>query len=207
MEQQPMMLVPMPMMYYWQPPPPSLPQEAPPEVTTGSLKVPQEECEARLVNHAEEELYYQLAEAYEHPSVWRCIEEKLWVRCTPLQMMESCYVEKAGDYALWGGASEDFERVLSCFPYGFVQFDLSNMEARVISQDQAWAALHALKFALRHLRAYPSLIGFVGFEDGRRCFLEAAWNDGKKSPVKDRLEQELILAVVRTRRQTPVSFW
>ena len=71
MEQQPMMLVPMPMMYHWQPPPSSLPQEAPPEVTTGPLKIPQEECEARVVNHAEEELYYQLAEASKRVAMHR----------------------------------------------------------------------------------------------------------------------------------------
>ena len=123
--------------------------------------------------------------------------------------MESCYTEnECGEYALWGNAIADFERVLSCFTFGFVYFDLSSMEARVVSQDQAWATLRGLKFALRHLRAYPSLIGFLAFETGRRCFLEAAWTDAKKVPVKDPLlEQELVLAVVRTRRQTPISFW
>ena len=80
------------------------------------------------------------------------------------------------------------------------------MEARVISAEQAWTSLHGLKVALRHLRAYPKLIGFVSIDDGRRCFLEAAWNDEKKRPVKNHLEEDLLMAIVRG-RQTPVTFW
>ena len=165
----PMMLVPMtPLCYYY--PPPCAPQETsvPPELTPAVPRkcAPEEDRESRTVP-AEEEVYHILAEAYDHPRRWRCLEERLWVRATPLQTMESCYTEnEGGEYALWGNAIADFERVLSCFTFGFVYFDLSSMEARVVSQDQTWATLRGLKFALRHLRAYPSLIGFVAFETG-----------------------------------------
>ena len=205
----PMIMVPMPWCYYY--PPPCVPQETsvPPELTPVLPRrcAPEEDRESRTTP-AEEEVHRLLNEAYGHPGMWRCLEERLWVRATPLQTMESCYAEhESGEYVIWGSAIDDFERVLSCFSFGFVYFDLVGMEARVISQDQAWATLQGLKFALRHLRAYPALIGFVALETGRRCFLEAAWTDAKKVPVKDRLEQELVLAVVRTRRQTPISFW
>ncbi len=59
---------------------------------------------------------------------------------------------------------------------------------------------------LRHLRAYPKLIGFVSVDDGRRCFLEAAWTDDKKRSVKSHLEEDLVMAIVRG-RQMPVVFW
>ena len=211
MQQPPMMLVPMPMMYYWPPPPPSLPQEAPPEVTTVPQKAsPEEVCDDRCndtVTHAEDEVYYQLVDCYEHPGLWRFVEEGLWIRSTTLSTLESCYVENAtGDHSLWGSAVADFERALPRFSHGFVHFSLTDMEARVISSEQAWASLHGLKVALRHLRAYPKLIGLVSIDDGRKCFLEAAWNDEKKRPVKSHLEEDLLMAIVRGRK-TPLTFW
>ena len=105
MQQPPMMLVPMPMMYYWPPPPPSLPKEAPPEVTTvPQTASPEEVSDDRsngTVNHVEDEVYYQLVDCYEHPSLWRFVEEGLWIRSTTLSTLESCCVENAtGDHCL-----------------------------------------------------------------------------------------------------------
>ena len=209
--QSPMMFaVPMPMCYYW--PPQHMPQEAayPPEVTQPHCKQsPEEEvCEARRgeVNHAEDEIYYQLVDSYEHPNLWRFVEEGLWVRATTLPMVEACYVEKTGDHCRWGSSTEDFERALDRFSYGFVHFQLTDMEARVISADQAWNTLHGLRVAMRHLRAHPKLIGFASIDDGRRAFLEAAWNDDKKRPTKSHLEDDLVMAIVRDRKM-PVTFW
>ena len=215
MMQAPMMLaVPMPMCYYWAPP--HAPQEAayPPEVTTAPQhrkESPEEEvCEDRggeVVNHVEDEVYYQLVDSYDHPGLWRFVEEGLWVRSTTLPTLEACYVEKtAGDQCMWGSSIADFERALPRFSHGFVHFHLAEMEARVISADQAWASLYGLKVALRHLRAHPKLIGFVSVDDGRRCFLEAAWTDDKKRSVKSHLEEDLVMAIVRG-RQMPVTFW
>ena len=109
----PMMLVPMtPLCYYY--PPPCAPQETsvPPELTPVVPRkcAPEEDRESRIVPAEGEEVYHILAEAYDHPRRWRCLEERLWVRATPLQTMESCYTEnECGEYALWGNAIADFE--------------------------------------------------------------------------------------------------
>ena len=144
----PMMLVPMaPLCYYYTPL--CAPQEisVPPELTPVVPRkcAPEEDRESRTVPAEEEEVYHILAEAYDHPRRWRCLEERLWVRATPLQTMESCYTEsEGGDYALWGNAIADFERVFSWFSLGCVYFHLAGMEARVISQDQACATLEVV---------------------------------------------------------------
>ena len=148
MMQAPMMLaVPMPMCYYWAPP--HGPQEAayPPEVTTAPphrKESPEEEvCEDRsgeVVNHVEDEVYYQLVDSYEHPGLWRFVEEGLWVRSTTLPTLEACYVEKtAGDQCMWGSSVADFERALPRFSHGFVHFHLAEMEALQAEHEAAEA--------------------------------------------------------------------
>ena len=104
----------------------------------------------------DDEVYYNLLEGYDKPGTWQLVEEGLYVRCTMLPTLERCYVEKGdGDYALWGEATSDMELVLQDFSYGFVRFDMKEMEARIIDTKQGTKALGGLKFALRELRTYP----------------------------------------------------
>ena len=59
--------------------------------------------------------------------------------------------------------------------------------------------------ALRELRTYPKLIGFVCIEDGRKCFFEA---DDNKEEIKHRLEDELLLPIVHCKKaQAQITFW
>ena len=147
-----------------------------------------------------------ILEAYEHPGAWGVLEEGLCVRATKLPTIENCYVEKAdGDYATWG-TTTDCERVLGQFSLGFVLLDLSEMEARIVSNKHTSKVLRGLKIALRELRTYPNLIGLASFEDGKRCFIEVAWKEDPKKPPKAQLEDELLLAIVR-RKQAPITFW
>ena len=81
------------------------------------------------------------------------------------------------------------------------------MEARVIDLKQGTRVLKGLKIALRELRVYPRLMGYVLFEDGACCLLEAAWkNEVNKKSTKDGLEDEIVRAIVR-RRQSAITFW
>ena len=89
---------------------------------------------------------------------------------------------------------------------GFVHFNLAMMEARVIDTKHASKVISGLKIAMRELRTYPTLIGFVSFDDGKRCLLEVAWKEDSKKPTKDTFEDELLIAILR-RRQTPLTFW
>ena len=155
----------------------------------------------------DDEVYYNLLEGYDKPGTWQLVEEGLYVRCTMLPTLERCYVEKGdGDYALWGEATSDMELVLQDFSYGFVRFDMKEMEARIIDSKQGTKALGGLKIALRELRTYPKLIGYVTFDNGHSCFLESAWKGINKKMAKEGLEDDLVRAILRTRR-TPITFW
>ena len=81
--------------------------------------------------------YITTSEAYENPGAWRRVEEGLAIRSTKLPALKTCYVEKnVSDYVHWGCNVIDFERVLPEFCYGFVHFDLAQMEAQIIDTKQ-----------------------------------------------------------------------
>ena len=184
------------------------PDEAPPEVpeVTASGYAPEKCQEERAGNEGEDEVYYIISEAYGNPGSWHPVEDSLYVRCTKLITLEKCYVEKGdGDYTLWGTA-HDLESVLHDVSYGFIRLDLSEMEAKVIDAKQGTKSLSGLKIALRELRVYPNLIGYVIFGDGACCLLEAAWKDVNKKSTKEELEDDLIKAILRRRRH-PITFW
>ena len=201
---QPMMI---PMMYYLAPAPTTsheVPAGYAPEVTVPDFR--EEDNEKSRNSTSDDEVYYVILEAYEQPGAWGVLEEGLCVRATKLPTIENCYVEKADeDYATWG-TSTDCERVLGQFSLGFVLLDLSEMEARIVSNKHTSKVLRGLKIALRELRTYPNLIGLASFEDGKRCFIEVAWKEDPKKPPRAQLEDELLLAIVR-RKQVPITFW
>ena len=150
-------------------------QKEVPEVTTPSSKAP--DNGDRHSCDGDDEVYYHLLEGYDKPGTWQLVEEGLYIRCTKLPILEKCYVEKGdGDYALWGATTADLELVLQDFSYGFIRFDMKEMEmeARMIDTKQGTKALGGLKIALRELRTYPKLIGYVTFDNRHSRFLESA---------------------------------
>ena len=182
-------------------------QKEVPEVTAPGSKAP--ENGDRHNCDGDDEVYYHLLEGYDKPGTWQLVEEGLYIRCTKLPILEKCYVEKGdGGYALWGATAADLELVLQDFSYGFIRFDMKEMEmeARMIDTKQGTKALGGLKIALRELRTYPKLIGYVTFDNGHSCFLESAWKGVNKKIAKEGLEDDLVRAILRTRR-TPITFW
>ena len=147
-------------------------------------------------------------ESYNHAGQWRAVEDGLFIRATQLSAIESCYVEKNNcDYLLWGSI-EDCEAIAEKFSRGIVHLDIATMEARTISTKTSSPAHHGLKVALREIRTYPLLVGFVCFDDGRQCILEAVRKAPTKQDEKPRFEDELLLAIVRCKPpHVQITFW
>ena len=180
------------------------PQKAPEQ----EHEIPEETGE-KPHSESDEEVYYHLAESYNHPGQWRWVEEGLFIRATPLTTIESCYVEKNNcDYLLWGSL-KDCEAIAEKFSRSIVHLDIATMEARTISRTKTSSpAHHGLKVALREIRTYPLLVGFVAFDDGRRCLLEAVRKAPTKQDEKPRFEDELLLAIVRCKPpHVQITFW
>ena len=102
----------------------------------------------------------------------------------------------------------DCEGVINKFPLGFVHIGLEQMQACIVDKGKPATRTCGLKIAMRELRTYPKLIGFVCFEDGRKCFLEADRREDNKKDIKHRLEDELVLAIVHCKQaQAQITFW
>ena len=181
------------------------PQKAPEQ----EHEIPEETGE-KPHSESDEEVYYHLVESYNHPGQWRWVEEGLFIRATPLTTIESCYVEKTNcDYLLWGSL-KDCEAIAEKFSRSIVHLDIATMEARTISSTKtsASSAHHGLKVALREIRTYPLLVGFVCFDDGRRCLLETVRKPPTKQDEKPRFEDELLLAIVCGKApHVQITFW
>ena len=204
----------MPMMFYCAPAGfGSLPQEAFTYSTSHVKPDPEEAPEETIEKpHCEsdaDEVYYHLALAYNNPDEWRAVEDSLFIRATKLPTIEKCYSEKPeGVYVPWGAVAADCEGVLNKFPLGFVHIGLEQMQACTVAKGKPATRTCGLKVALRELRTYPNLIGFVCFEDGRRCFLEADRKEENKKETKHRLENELLLAILQCKQaQAQITFW
>ena len=172
-------------------------------------EVPEETGE-KAYNESDEDIYYHIAEAYNHAGQWRAVEEKLFIRATKLPSLESCYIEgDNGGYEPWGSKAEDCEGdVLDKFSHGLVHLNLTHMEAHTITKGKSPVSLCGLKVALREIRTYPNLIGIACFEDGRKCFLEASWNQVTKKESKHHLANELLLAIIRCKKPgVQITFW
>ena len=216
MPQHGMMMQPvvMPMMFYCAPAPGigSLSQDPPPysksHVKTEPDDVPEETIEKPCCE-GDDEVYYHLALAYNNPGEWRAVEDSLFIRAMKLPILEQCYHEQAeGVYVPWGAVAADCEGVLGKFPLGFVHFGLEQMQARTVVKGRPATVTRGLKVALRELRTYPNLIGFVSFDDGRKCFLEADRREVNKKETKHRLEDELLLAILHCKQaHAQIAFW
>ena len=213
--QQGMMMQPfvMPMMLYCAPAGfGSLPQEAF-TYSTPHMKPDPEEVPEKTIEkphcESDDEVYYHLALAYNNAGEWRAIEDSLFIRATKLSTIEQCYLEKnEGVYVPWGTVATDCEGVLRKFPLGFVHISLEQMQACTVPKGKPVTRTRGLKVALRELRTYPNLIGFVCFDDGRECFLEADRKEDNKKEKKHRLEDELLLAIVHCKQaQAQITFW
>ena len=188
------------------------PQDPPDYKTMHVKPVPREVPEETIeMPHcdSDDEVYYHLDLAYNNPGQWRAVEDSLFIRATKLATLEKCYLEKNDSvYVPWGAASADCENVLSKFPFGFVHLGLERMQAYTVARGKPTARTCGLKVALRELRTYPNLIGFVCFEDGRKCFLEADRKEDNKKETKHHLEDELLLAVVHCKQENEqITFW
>ena len=191
----------------------SLPQEAftysTAHVKPDPERAPEETIEKPHCESDADEVYYHLALAYNNPGEWRAVEDSLFIRATKLPTIEKCYSEKPeGVYVPWGAVAADCEGVLNKFPLGFVHIGLEQMQACTVAKGKPATRTCGLKVALRELRTYPNLIGFVCFEDGRRCFLEADRKEENKKETKHRLENELLLAILHCKQaQAQITFW
>ena len=157
----------------------------------------------------DDEVYYHLALAYNNPGEWRAVEDSLFIRAMKLPILEQCYLEKASSvYVPWGAVPADCEGILDKFPLGIVHFGLEKMQARTVVKGKPGTLTRGLKVALRELRTYPNLIGFVSFDDGRKCFIEADRRESNKKETKHRLEDELLLAILRCKQaHAQITFW
>ena len=176
-------------------------QTAPDDAPEETIEKPH--CES------DDEAYYHLALAYNNPGEWRAVEDSLFIRATKLSVLENCYLEEVdGVYVPWGTVPADCEGVLSRFPFGVVHIGLERMQACIAVKGKPAARTCGLKVALRELRTYPNLIGFVCFEDGRKCFLEADRKKDNKKELRNRLEDELLLAILHCKHaQAQITFW
>ena len=215
MPQQGLLMQPfvVPMMFYCTPTgignlPQDLPAYSAPHVKPAPDDTPEETIEKPHCD-GDDEVYYHLALAYNNPGEWRAVEDSLFVRATKLPLLEQCFLEKTeGVYIPWGAIAADCEGVVDKFPLGFVHIGLEQMQACIVDKGKPAARTCGLKIALRELRTYPKLIGFVCFEDGRKCFLEADRREDNKKEIKHRLEDELLLAIVRCKKaQAQITFW
>ena len=203
----------MPMMFYCAPAGlGNLPQEAFTYSTSHEKPAPEEAPEEAIEKphcESDDEVYYHLALAYNNAGEWRAIEDSLFIRATKLSTIEQCYLEKnEGVYVPWGTVATDCEGVLRKFPLGFVHISLEQMQACTVAKGKPVTRTRGLKVALRELRTYPNLIGFVCFDDGRKCFLEADRKENNKKETKHRLEDELLLAIVHCKQaQAQITFW
>ena len=203
----------MPMMFYCAPTGlGNLPQEAFTYSTSHEKPAPEEAPEEAIEKphcESDDEVYYHLALAYNNAGEWRAIEDSLFVRATKLSTIEQCYLEKnEGVYVPWGTVATDCEGVLRKFPLGFVHISLEQMQACTVAKGKPVTRTRGLKVALRERRTYPNLLGFVCFDDGRKCFLEADRKEENKKETKHRLEDELLLAIVHCKQaQAQITFW
>ena len=170
--------------------------------------VPEETIE-RPHCDSDDEVYYHLDLAYNNPGQWLAVEDSLFIKATNLAILEQCYLEQNdGVYVPWGTVAADCEGVLTRFPLGLVHIGLEGMQAFILEKGKPAKRTWGLKVALRELRTYPTLIGFVCFEDGRKCFIEADRREGNMKESKHHLEDELLLAVIRCKQlQAQITFW
>ena len=175
---------------------------------TTTEEVP-EETGQKAYNESDEDVYYHIAEAYDHAGQWHEVEKNLFIRASKLPNLENCYIQgNNGDYKPWGSKAADCQGLLDRFSHGLVHLSLAQMEAHMLTKEKSATSICGLKVGLREIRTHPSLIGIAVFEDGRKCFLEASWKEANKKEPKHHLENDLLVAIIRCRKpQEQIVFW
>ena len=148
--------------------------------------------------------YTLVLEAYGSPKSWREFEQGLRVRVSPWPLCARCYtIDEDGNYRLFGTAAE-WQKVSLELGKDVCFFDHESMVAHVFRVGQQKSFTLPLKVGFRYLRAYPEMLGALAIDDNL-CLVEASYQ-GKNKDFADR-EQEVLIAIIKSRRGMHICFW
>ena len=151
-----------------------------------------------------DDAFYSLVlEAYGAPKSWREFEQGLRVRVTPWPLLARCYtVADDGDYRVFGTAAE-WQKVGSELGRDVCYFNSDATVAHIFRVGQKPFTL-PIRVGFRYLRCYPEMMGALAIDDNM-CLVEASYT-AKSKDVADR-EQEVLMAIIKSRRGSHLCFW
>ena len=157
-------------------------------------------CEPQVHDEALYGFLEQLCE-----SRWVRVEDGLWLRSTPLPLLDDCFIEAGdGSYRRFGD-DEDFVKIVNDMGKGVAVANADTMTMRVIKPGQP-VEVQPMKPGVRYVRCYPDLLGILAL-GGHISLLDAAWRNETGKRAATDMQAQLVLSIVRSRGYAHVSFW
>ena len=161
-----------------------------------------------------DELYGILCNIYENQRKWHVVEDGVCLRANSLFLLDQCFVEDDnGDYHQWGKPIEfaSLADELSSNYSGVAHVNIETMKVHVHVPKQETLVMPMIP-GLRYIRSIPTILAIMTCGESPRlfCHVEAYWQDDKekeKRSIKDYIQQELVMALLRSKHRGHMSFW
>ena len=154
--------------------------------------------------------YAQLRYVYDEAATWFEFEEGLWIRASPLPLLDHCYIEfDDGRYRSFGTRADFWRMTEFLNNFGIVVVNVQSTAVHILRKGKE-AERMALKPGLRYLRCFPDYVGVLMLgDDGQRSFgyLEAAWRRDSRKEGRPCVQTELVMAALKGRDCCHVCFW
>ena len=161
-----------------------------------------------------DDLYATLDHIYENKRKWIYVEDGLCLRSNALPLIDQLYVEDdSGDYHPWGNAHEfaSLADELATDYSGVAHINAESMTVRVYFQKQETLVMSMIP-GLRYIRSIPTILAIMTCGASPRLFshVEVHWQDDfekEKRALKDYIQQELVMTLLRSKNRGHLCFW